>query len=423
MFAWQTFRFFHRANERAYIIAANSNRNHFPRFFEVDVTVVFDALHQHFRHEWHVGRRCTDFGHVELTIIMVREWITFRIARQIWIELFENVRECGRIAPIPLAADAPRQAAIFYEQILHAYRRRTTRRCQRIAQCRNHIDVTCRASRGKNWEKSIVIKFMGDESGCCLLAYLVLDGAHSLAQWRFACPSHCTEICRDSLAETGREYGVQCDRLSAWPNRETFDRTFAFDCRPGTMWCTRYRRAHSHGDSAIMLYSAKWICTSNELPLLDAASYRITIFVWHNWLSHIKLFQFVLHPRQSYSRACNFSVFFVFLATTPYARRIFVDIFFLHKIILLCSGRLSTVHRRIPCNYLVFTMSASNRVLFSISFLYFCKSTNLIMDELVAECCNHFKWSRRRNWIAVDSFPIGTWFNSAKEREGERKND
>lgn len=319
MFAWQTFRFFHRANERAYIIAANGDRNHFPRFFKVDVTVVFDALHQHFRHEWHVGRRCTDFGHVELTIIMVREWIAFRIARQIRIELFENVWQCGRIAPIPLAADAPRQTAIFYEQILHTHRRRTTRRCQRIAQCRNHIDVTCRPSRREKIERNrFLIKIHTREreknDGCSLLCvYLVSDGAHSLAQWRFACPSHCTENCRDSLAETGRGCGVQCDRRSAWPNRETFGRMFAFDCRPGTMWCTRYRRAHSHGDSAIMLYTAKWICTSNELPLLDAASYRITIVVWHNWLSHIKLFQFVLHPRQLYSRACDFSVFLFFL--------------------------------------------------------------------------------------------------------------
>lgn len=142
MFARQAFWFVHGAYEWANIIATDRYRHHLPRFLEVDSLVLFDALYKHFGHKWHISTGRTNLGQIQLTFIVIGPCILYRITEQIWIEFFENVWQSRRVTPTPLAANAPRQASIFDEQIGETNRCCTRCSRQRIAQSRNYVDIT-----------------------------------------------------------------------------------------------------------------------------------------------------------------------------------------------------------------------------------------------------------------------------------------
>lgn len=138
----QGLRIGHRADKRADVIAAHAQRDQLPVVLEAYPPVATDPLDQRLGHVRQIGRHGTDLGHIELGVLVKGIRIVTWVTEQFAVERFENVGQSGRIAPTPLAADAPREATVLHEQILHSSWGGARRGSQRIAKCGDYIKVT-----------------------------------------------------------------------------------------------------------------------------------------------------------------------------------------------------------------------------------------------------------------------------------------
>lgn len=84
---------------------------------EVDPRIGFDASDQRPGHEGHIRRNSPNFRHIELRGEMKGIRVTHGISKQPGIELFEDVRQGGRIAKAPLPTYAPAESPVVDEQI------------------------------------------------------------------------------------------------------------------------------------------------------------------------------------------------------------------------------------------------------------------------------------------------------------------